>query len=142
MVLSDTTILRGQEAADEAFDNWQKITLGMVDIEVVGGYLIVRRDGGDYSLFLPLEDGTEVFYIAEDNATTHDIPREERADASLSEEAAEMAERALDNLSGGTYPVADGDAFAVSFHDPEDDERKYLHVSVDPDETLDVRDEV
>ncbi len=109
-------ILLGSEAAQHVIDTWNDIGQGMVDVETIGPWFIVRRGGGDYSAFISLVDDTMVT-ILHNEATTRHIPEEHRPDGKLSERRANLLEGAFMAASGGMYPLSDEMAFAIGFRD-------------------------
>jgi hypothetical protein len=124
-------ILTGSEAFEKMTDTWKDISQGKVDIKAIGKWLIVRRNGGDYSMFISLVDDTVVM-ILENDATTRHIPTKYRPEEDTTDEVELMLRDAFDGQGTGSYPLSDEEAFGVGFKT--DDGYKRLEVSVTSDE--------
>jgi len=120
-------ILTDAEAVKHVADRWQDMGLGRVSAEVIGPWLIVRRDGGDFSMFVSLMDDA-VVTILDDDATTRHIPEEHRPDEELSEGVVDLLVRAFEGDGGGMYPLPDEDRFEINFR--EDGAMKALEISL------------
>lgn len=117
-------ILTGKDAIDHAVKSWDNIGLGMVNIEFINPYIIVRRSGGNYSMFLSVVDDT-VVTVLDDEATTRHIPDDLRPEDSATENQIETLETAFDGQNG-SYPH--NDVFTLNFKDG--DQRKAVEVGL------------
>lgn len=110
------TLKTGIQALSWVAHHWDDLGHGRVESEYIRPYLIIRRAGGDYTLFVPVT-AEEAVLIEDDAATTRHIPKELRATDDPSSDAIETLNRAFDGEGGGMYPLEDEEGFGVSFRE-------------------------
>lgn len=121
--------LLGDEAADYLINEWSG-AIGMVDAEVIGPWLVIRRKGSDFSTFISLVDGA-IATILHGDATTRHIPKHVRPDHDVPIDRMNTLGRVFEATSGGMYPLPDRVAFAIGFKD--EDTYKRLVVGLTDD---------
>lgn len=124
----DETVLTGRTAAERMAETWDDMSLGVVEAEVIGPWLIVNRSRANYRTFISLVD-EKVVTILNGDATTRHVPKEYRPGEDTPEATLEKVQRAFDGAGGGMYPTDDAKRFQIGFK--EDGERKYLNVRTD-----------
>ena len=117
--VDEDEILVGAAAATHLCDNWQNVGAGMVEVEVIGPWLIVSRKGGDYRAFISCVD-SQMVTILDGEATTRHIPKEYRPDEDIPEDRYEALGAAFEH-SAGMYPMDNLGVFQMGFKPPEGD---------------------
>lgn len=126
----DDEVLLGDEAVEHVADTWSDIGQGKVEIEVIGPWLIIRRNGGDYTFFLSITDDTTAV-ILDDEATTRHIPEEHRPAHVIDAHVDSVLGRAFNaDSGGGTYPLPSEGVWSYNFIEDDDRERSVHEVQI------------